>query len=67
MIIIWGNSKKYSSDNCFELLADCICLLCFCIIAGQGFSHCKARDFVYLDSICYICIIMFLNLCFKYL
>ena len=59
--------KKYFSDNCFEYLADSIFLLFVCIITGQGFSHCKARDFVYLDSICYVGTIMSFNLCIKYL
>jgi hypothetical protein len=65
LIIIWKNLKKCFSDNCFEYLADSIFLLFVCVIAGQGFSHYKARELVYLDSIFYVVTIMSCNLCFK--
>jgi hypothetical protein len=51
MIIMWENLKKYVADKYFEFLADFIFLVCDCMYAGQWFSHCKARDFVYLDSL----------------
>ena len=59
--------KKYFSYNCFEYFPDGIFLLFVCIITGQGISYCKARNFVYLDSVCYVGTVMPFNLCIKYL